>query len=208
MKKISNLTMGVIVGTVFLIIYNVTGLAYNCQEIRDNIIRLHIVANSDSQTDQEIKLKVRDAILNESSLIFDDSITIENAKELIEPALCDIEAVANSVIESNGHKYKAHAYLTNEFFDTRVYEDFTLPAGKYLALKIVLGEGNGKNWWCIMFPSLCLPAAEQKTDINDVFSAEQIKIISGSDKYKIKFKIIEIIEKIKKVDIFIDGDNE
>ncbi len=206
MKKISNLTVGIICGMVFLVVYNLTSFAYNCNEIRENVLRLHIIADSDNKTDQEIKLKVRDELLKHGFDIFDGCVNIENAIQMIEPQLEAIEETANTVIRSNGYDYKAEAKLTTEYFDTRVYDDFTLPAGEYLALKIVLGSGEGKNWWCVMFPTLCLPAAEKKTDINAVFNNEQVNIISDKSKYKIRFRIIEIIEEFKQGDILSKGD--
>ncbi len=205
MKRISNLTVGIICGIAFLIVYNATSLAYNCNEIRNNVLRLHIIADSDNEKDQEIKIKVRDALLEQGFNIFNGCVSIDNAIEKIEPQLEAIEDTANAVIRSNGFDYNAEAKLTTEYFDTRVYEEFTLPAGEYLALKIVLGNGDGKNWWCVMFPTLCLPAAEKKTDINAVFNDEQIKIISDKSKYKIKFRIVEFIEELKQVDIFNQG---
>ena len=208
MKKFSNLSIGIICGMIFLLVYNLTSLAHDCTEIRENVLRLHIIANSDTEADQEIKLKVRDALLEKGFDIFEGCVSIDNAEELITPRIEEIEKTANTVIQSNGYSYKAEAQLATEYFDTREYEDFTLPAGKYLALKIVLGDGDGKNWWCVMFPALCLPAAEKKTDFNEVFNDKQIAIISDNSKYKIRFRIIEIIEKIKQGDIFNLGDIE
>lgn len=212
MKNKLNLLAGITVSAIFLIVFNISAFSYKCDEIRDNVLRLHIVANSDTQEDQDIKLKVRDAILEESISIFDGSVNIKNATERIIPELQKIESVANKIISINNKNYKANASLKYEYFDTRTYNDsITLPAGKYLALKVELGEADGKNWWCVMFPSLCLPAAEKNDNnaIYQVFNNDEINIIQDRSKYEIRFRIIELIESLKsKGDIKQYGDNE
>lgn len=200
MKKQKNLTIAIAISVSFLLLYNIVSFAHQCEEVRSDVIRLHILANSDSEADQELKLKVRDAILEEGNELFDGSVTKENATEKLEPQLANLQKIAEKVITENGFDYGATVTLATEYFDTRCYQDeITLPAGKYLALKIILGEGDGHNWWCVMFPSLCLPAAE-KTDseaLEDVFSENEIKAISRSEKFEVRFKIVETIEKWK-----------
>ena len=200
MNKKINLLAGIAVAAVFLLVFNISAFSYRCSEIRSNVIRLHIIANSDAEADQDIKLKVRDAILQESASIFDGSVNIENAADKIIPELEHIENIANKVIEINKRNYKAEASLVYEYFDTRTYNDsVTLPAGKYLALKVELGEAEGKNWWCVMFPSLCLPAAEKSgyENINQVFENDELSIIQDKSKYEVRFKIIELLESLK-----------
>ena len=205
MNKHTNLTIGIIAGVIFLIIYNISAFAFQCNEIRTNTIRLHVIANSDSAADQNIKLKVRDAILAAGSNIFDGTVTPANAQEIITNEKKHLENTANNVLRECNQNYIATVSLTTEYFDTRIYDNnLTLPAGKYLALKVVLGEGNGKNWWCVMFPSLCLPATEKTNNnlLKNTYSDAERYIIENSDKYEIRFKIIEIIETLKnKVDI-------
>lgn len=205
MKKYSHLTAGIIAGLTFLIVYNLSVFAYQCEEIRSDTIRLHVIAASDSDSDQAVKLLVRDAVLEAGREIFDGTVNIENATQIIEDNLVILENAANETLKANNKNYTAKAYLTTEYFDTRTYDDsVTLPAGKYLALKIVLGEGEGKNWWCVMFPALCLPAAE-KTDneaMNETYSDAEKDIVLSNKKYEFRFKIVEYIEKIKEyVDI-------
>ena len=205
MNKNTNLLTGIATAIIFLIIYNISSFAFQCNEIRANTIRLHVIANSDSPEDQDIKLKVRDALLDAGSNIFDGSVTPDNAQKKITDKINHLENTANSVLKKYNKNYHATVTLTTEYFDTRIYDDdITLPAGKYLALKVVLGEGDGKNWWCAMFPTLCLPATE-KTDHNalkNTYSDTGKYIVENSDKYEIRFKIIEIIETLKnKVDI-------
>ena len=200
MNKNSHLTIGIISGLIFLIIYNISAFAYQCNEIRSDTIRLHVIADSDSQIDQDVKLKVRDAVLNAGKSIFNGTVTKENAQEKITNELEIIEQTANETLRKYNMNYTAKAELVTEYFDTRIYDNkVVLPAGKYLALKIVLGEGNGQNWWCVMFPTLCLPAAE-KTDseaIKSVYSDNAENIVTNPKKYEYRFKIVELIEKMK-----------
>lgn len=204
MKKNSHLTAGIIAGLLFLLVYNISVFAYQCNEIRSDTIRLHVIANSDSEEDQAVKLMVRDAVLSAGKNIFDGTVTKENAQEKISAELKMIEKTANETLKIHGKNYTAKAGLVTEYFNTRIYNDtVTLPAGKYLALKIVLGEGDGKNWWCVMFPSLCLPAAEKTNSeaIKSVYSESEENIVLNPKKYEYRFKIIELIEKVKnKVD--------
>lgn len=200
MKNYSHLTIGIIAGILFLALYNISAFAYQCSEIRSDTIRLHVIANSDSDEDQAVKLKVRDAVLDAGQSIFDGTVTPENAKLKISAEIFNLEKTANNTLKKYGKNYSAKVQLTTEYFDTRTYNDsITLPAGKYLAMKIVLGEGAGKNWWCVMFPSLCLPAAG-KTDseaIKSVYSENQETVVLNSNKYEFRFKIVEYIEKLK-----------
>ncbi|MBO5934352.1 MAG: stage II sporulation protein R [Clostridia bacterium] len=205
MNKHSSITIGITTAVIFLIIYNISAFAFQCNEIRANTIRLHVIANSDSDEDQNIKLKVRDALLDAGSNIFDGTVTPANAQKKIANEINNLENTANRVLQKYNKNYHATVTLTTEYFDTRIYDDnITLPAGKYLALKVVLGEGNGKNWWCVMFPSLCLPATEKTNNnsLKNTYTDSEKYIIENQNKYEIHFKIIEIIEIIKnKVDI-------
>lgn len=208
MKISRNFTAAIIISIIFLLLWNISVFAYQCGEIRSDVLRLHILANSDSEEDQQLKLKVRDAILEEGFEIFDGSVTIENAVNKISPQMNRIKETAEKIIKENGFNYNVTVTLDEEFFSTRIYNDsVTLPAGKYLALKVIIGSGEGKNWWCVMFPALCLPAAEtnQREEIDKVLNSDEEEIILESSKYAVKFKIVEIIESLKeKVDNHIN----
>ncbi len=167
-----------------------------CDDLRTNVLRLHIIANSDSQADQELKIKIRDKILEESSELFEESEDIGSAISDAEDSLEKIVATANSVIEENGFSYKADATVGDSYFETREYEDFTLPAGTYKSLIVTLGEGEGKNWWCVIFPEICLPAATDAS-LSDVVNKESAQIAENPKRYKIAFKSVEIYEDIK-----------
>lgn len=167
-----------------------------CSTLRDGVLRLHVIASSDSEADQAVKLAVRDAVLKSGAEIFDGSVTAAEAESRITPYVGKIEAAANRVLREQGFPYTAKAAVVNEFFDTRQYEDITLPAGRYTAVKVVLGEGKGHNWWCVMFPPLCLPAAgEQSEEVYAVFDGDNTRIVSGESRYKVRFKVVELIER-------------
>ena len=189
--------ISVIIGLIVSIIVSTVSFGYECEKIRDNVIRLHVIANSDSEADQTIKLKVRDALLEYGKEMFSGNVDVNNAEEKLNLYKNTLIKIADKVLAENGMEYKSDIYLIEEYFTTRQYEDFTMPAGKYLALKVILGEGSGKNWWCVMFPPLCLPAASENKDLNVVFSENGADIVENSNKYVIKFKIVELFEEIK-----------
>ncbi len=168
-----------------------------CDDLRANVLRLHIIANSDSPTDQALKLKIRDGLLEQSREIFAEADDIDSAVIAAKASLGKIEEVANKVIADNNFGYTAKAKVVDSYFETREYEDFTLPAGTYKSLVITVGEGKGKNWWCVIFPEICLPCATD-AKLNDSVSDEAAKTATNKSKYVLKFKAVEIYEKLKK----------
>ncbi len=169
-------------------------------DLSDKLIRLHVIANSDSEDDQALKYKVRDRILEKVSALTADATDITDARAIIRRNLDALAETAQNEISANGYTYNAEASLENVFFPTRDYGSFALPAGEYESLRIIIGEGVGKNWWCVLFPPLCISAAEAEVEISAKaagLSDDEIALIT-SDKtsYKFKFKIIEIVEKL------------
>ena len=168
--------------------------------VKEDVVRLHILANSNSEIDQEVKLKVRDALLETNASILSDSVTKENAKEHFESSKDILLKTAKKTLKENGFNYNVKITLQEEYFNTRSYGNLTFPAGQYTALKIVLGEGEGKNWWCVMFPPLCVPAADG-LEINettaDYLTKSGEKIVNGGEKYIVKFKFLEIYEELR-----------
>lgn len=195
MKKIKLFEISLLAGFLFAVVFSITGFAETCEEIRGDVLRLHVLANSDSEEDQQLKLKVRDALLKAGKNIFDGSVTKENAEEKIEKEKDFLIRTAEKVIRENGFDYDVEITVTDEFFTTRTYENVTLPAGKYKALRVLIGESEGRNWWCVMFPPLCIPTAQP--DMNLFFTEDEIKLIESDPKYEPRFKIIEIYESIK-----------
>ena len=195
MKKIKIFELSLLVGFIVAVVFSITGFASTCEEIRGDVLRLHVLANSDSEEDQQLKLLVRDALLEKGKNIFDGSVTKENAEEKIEEEKEALIEVAEKVIKENGFDYDAKITVTDEFFTTRTYENVTLPAGKYKAVRVLIGESSGQNWWCVMFPPLCIPTAQP--DMNLFFTEDEIKLVESDPRYEPRFKIIEIYENIK-----------
>ncbi|MGN1201998.1 MAG: stage II sporulation protein R [Eubacterium sp.] len=162
------------------------------ENISSKVLRLHILANSDSTEDQDIKLKVKNYFLENTTDLFTGK-TLDESIEIAKENTEYIEKLCNNCLAENGYAYKAKVTVVKEYFDTRAYDDFTLPAGVYNSIKIELGHGSGHNWWCIVFPSVCLSACTQS--MNEYLTDDEMDLIT--DGYSPKFKIIEIYEKIK-----------
>lgn len=170
------------------------------QTIYDNIIRLHVIAKSDSEEDQSLKLAVRDSILNLLKAKIYNINDHDEALEIITDSLDDIEDVSQSVLEERGCKEKVSASVVTEHFPVRYYDNYTLPSGEYKSLKVEIGAAEGKNWWCVLFPSICSSNAKEVEDdyIAAGFTSEQYNIISNNSgtKYKVRFKILEILSDV------------
>lgn len=177
---------------------SVGAFAYNCSRVRSDVLRMHVIANSDCSADQQLKLMVRDAVLERGAQLFDGTVTADEARRKIEPHKAELEAAAREVIERAGYDYPVSVNVVNEYFATRCYGSLTMPAGRYTAVKVVIGEGAGRNWWCVMFPPLCLPAAQDRGGNLDAFFDDgELKVVESSGRYESRFKIVEIIEKLK-----------
>ena len=172
------------------------------EEIYDTVVRLHVVANSDSDEDQALKLKVRDGVIEVVTPVVKDCKTQEEAIKAIEGAMPDIEARAKEVLALEGYDYSVKILLGEEYYPTKTYETCAFPEGEYVSLRVLIGEGEGENWWCCLFPPLCLSAATDGADDSneDAFisvglNADQYKIITESNtpKYKVRFKILETV---------------
>lgn len=168
------------------------------QQLSDKVLRLHVLANSDSEADQALKLKVRDSVLETASAILADCPDRETAEQRLSAALPEIEDAARARIAAEGGKQTVTAELRPTVFPTREYEDFTLPAGEYLALRVVLGEGEGHNWWCVVFPPLCAETTSSlsQTAMAAGLTEEEVALITESDGYQLKFKAVELWEKL------------
>lgn len=189
--------ISIAIGIVTAVIFSICSFAKTSEEIRSDVLRLHVIANSDSSVDQNLKLRLRDYILEEGEDIFDGSVNVENAVKKIEPKLSELEKSAETFVKNAGFDYDVKITLSNEYFTTRTYESVTLPAGKYLALRVVIGSGEGHNWWCVMFPPMCVPAADKKDEIENVFTDKEIKLVESKPKYELRFKVVEIYEQIR-----------
>lgn len=169
--------------------------ASDCSAVRGEVLRLHILANSDEEADQELKLLVRDRVLQETGNIFSGAENLETAQKLAEESLQKIVAVAEDEITKNGYSYPVTASLVRMYFETRHYDDYTLPAGMYDAVRIEIGKAEGKNWWCVMFPPICVTSAVDQRELEKILSAKGEEVITGSQKYQLKFYIVELFER-------------
>lgn len=182
----------------------VTRFDNDCSGIRDKILRLHILANSDSDEDQRLKLKVRDRLLEESKAIFKDgdkSDTVAVAARNLDK----LRIAAEDELHKNGCDYDARVYLDNRYFDVRHYNNVTMPSGYYDALVVDIGEAKGKNWWCVMFPPLCIPCCTDENNVDtdetvlsSVLDEEETEIVT-KEKYEVKFKLLEFWDDLKNV---------
>jgi len=169
-------------------------------EIYSSVLRLHVIANSDSDEDQALKLKVRDTVLEMTAKLTQDCTSIEEAEYVLESNKESIGKAAYDRIVSEGYNYSVSIKLGAEKYPTRKYDSLCFPSGEYLSLQIKIGNAEGKNWWCVLYPPMCLSAAS-KNEAEDAFisvglNPDQYQIITETDKvkYNVRFKILEAIE--------------
>ncbi len=167
-------------------------------DLSEKLIRLHVVANSDSDEDQALKLKVRDKILENMKGLLEGVTDRDEAVDLINEHMPSIIADSKEVIRAQGYSYDVTSSIAAEDFPTRDYDTFSLPAGKYTSLRVVIGDGSGHNWWCVIFPPLCMTAATDYKATFKQLTDEQIRLITSDEpEYVIKFKSIEWFNKLK-----------
>lgn len=174
------------------------GVVADREMLDRELIRLHVVANSDSQEDQAVKLRVRDAVVESLRQELEKFTDVDGAKAYLRENLPKIQKTANDCLEALGFEGNAVATLQEEIFDTRYYDTFTLPAGVYEALRITIGEGDGKNWWCVVFPTLCVPATSD--GFEDVaagagFPDALTAALEGKPGYEVRFFLLDLLGK-------------
>jgi len=182
---------------VLTVLLSFTGFAAGCEDISNRVLRLHVLANSDSDQDQALKLKVRDRILTESAGMLDRITDKKDAESAVKSKLPELRAAAADEIKKQGYDYPVNVELTNMYFTTRQYNTVTLPAGDYDALRVTIGKAEGHNWWCVIFPPMCLPAAEEPKELSDVLNSNQLQIVEGKGGFEVKFITVEWYEKLK-----------
>ena len=169
-------------------------------ELADSVIRLHVIANSDSEEDQALKLAVRDRVLEEAETLYPPDATREQAVAALEGSLEELADAGRAEVERWGHSEPVSVQLAESWFPTKEYGDFALPAGTYTALRVTIGEGEGRNWWCVAFPPLCLGAAsetvEQAAQAGQ-FTDDQVKLIRQEEGYVLKFKCLELLGQLQ-----------
>ena len=195
---IRKLEISLLCALVIVMAFSITAFGRSSEVICESVLRMHVIANSDSEEDQELKLKVRDAVLAAGADLFDGSVTAGEAEARLTPRIDELTRAAENVVEAEGFDYPETVTVDREYFNTRTYDDeITLPAGMYHAVKVVIGAGAGQNWWCVMFPPMCLPAAENREGIDAVLDGEEIQVVESSPKYEPRFKILEWIHQLK-----------
>lgn len=167
-----------------------------CGQLPRDVVRLHVVANSNGAEDQAVKLLVRDAVLEEAARWYQGAGSMEEASSQLCTHLQSIAGAARQVLGEQGVGYSATAQMTEMYFPTRDYGDFRLPAGRYRTLRVTLGEGAGKNWWCVVFPSLCLPAATQEEALLTLPEGER-QVVEGGQNVQVKLKAVELWESLR-----------
>lgn len=175
-----------------LLLSGFKGFAAQCESVQSAVLRLHIPANSDSEYDQQLKLRLRDFVLEEYSSRLSCESSVQQAIAQTAELLPEIEQSCNEFLTAEGAPYGAKAELCRMHFNTRVYDNVTLPAGEYTALRITLGSGEGQNWWCVMFPPLCIPAASEEKQTSllpDVLVNDK-----KTQTVEIKFALFEFFE--------------
>ncbi|MCI9553451.1 MAG: stage II sporulation protein R [Acutalibacter sp.] len=170
-------------------------VAASSQRLPESVLRLHVVANSDSPQDQALKLKVRDAVLAEADRWCAGAETLEEANFQVCTHLEAITAAARRRVEAEGSSQRVNAQVTELAFPEKDYQGFTLPAGRYRALRVTLGEGEGQNWWCVVFPALCLPAASG--DPLAQLPQDQREVAENPEGYRVELKLVEWYEALR-----------
>ena len=192
-------TAVLILGIVFSLTFGAfETFAEDCTQVRGEVLRLHIPANSDSEEDQAVKLALRDILLEEYGGALSGCGGLAEAEERVRELLPEIEQSCNEFLKACGFDYGARAEVVEMYFTTREYERLILPAGEYTALRITLGGGEGHNWWCVIFPQLCLPAVtETPGAADDTDSAERVLDSFGKpQKVTVKFAVYEWFQRL------------
>lgn len=172
------------------------------QGISEKILRFHILANSDSGEDQALKLKVRDAVGTYLAEALAEAASLEESTAIVEERITGIEQVAAAVIEEEGYQYSVDASLENCEFPEKTYGEYTFPAGEYQALRLVIGEGGGHNWWCVMYPNICFSGSMYQVDeesgekLQAELTNEEYAAILHSGDYKVRFGILKFMNRM------------
>ena len=209
MKKILVFMLSIMV--IFFSNFSYGNLSYKStstmqNDISNKIIRFHVLANSDSIEDQSLKLKIKDEVIKYMMPKLDESNSIDESRKILKENDKEIKKIAGNIIEKNGYKYSVNTYLGQEQFPIKTYGNITLPQGQYEAYEIVIGNGKGQNWWCVMFPPLCfvdvtkgeISKKETEKKMKKILTEEELKCINNSkNSYEIKFKVVEKVKTLK-----------
>ncbi len=210
MKRIE---ISLLMALVFAAVLSMSAMNVESEAIRGSVLRLHVLANSDSERDQTLKLRVRDRLLEVAGDIYADAPDRDEAIKRTRESLPLLQTEAEQVLRDNGSSDNVTVALEDTYFNTRTYGDITLPAGQYTAVRVIIGTGEGHNWWCVMFPPLCIsPVSEmpeeegtQSLDLDDVLNQQEMDFVEGPS-YEPRFKCVEWYEEMKKA-VALSKDN-
>ena len=178
----------------FLLIMAVEWLIPGAEaEIYDSVIRLHVLANSDSEADQQVKLAVRDALLAECGALFASAENREDARVIIDENLPRLREIADRVLEEQGFPYRSRIVIGSEKYPTREYDGVAFPAGEYLSLRVLLGAHEGQNWWCVLFPPLCMRASTAKSSLESAGIDSATGQVYTKGRFSFRFKLLEFL---------------
>lgn len=180
-------------GVILCMLLSLCGFEGACDSIRRDVVRLHILANSDTDEDQTLKMAVRDAITAKTAGWLDGVTDEREALAKIQQHLPQLQAVAEATVKESGFAYPVQVSLCDMYFSTRVYGDVTMPAGTYTAVRVEIGEAKGKNWWCVVYPPMCIRSAVKEQTLSDVLGSKEMSVINGEG-YAVRFKIVEIVQ--------------
>lgn len=173
------------------------------ERIAEKVLRFHVIANSDESYDQELKLKVRDAVGAQMAEVLAGAKSRKECEQIVQKEMDEIKHTAETVIKEEGYAYKVQTFLKEVKFPVKTYGDYTFPAGDYEALEVVIGDGEGRNWWCVMYPNMCFSGSvyevvdeDAKEELREVLSEEEYEQVFTSGNYKVQFKYLTFLNEL------------
>ena len=188
-------TKAVIGGVLLCLLFQTLGFAGSSEGIRQRVVRLHVLAHDDSDAEQALKLQVRDVVSETATSILGDALSREEVMAVLQENLSVLQAAAQHCVYEAGYAHTVQVELTSMYFTTRTYENGTYPAGVYDALRVTIGNGNGRNWWCVLYPPLCVSAAMDAPAAEDVLTQGQCAVVN-TPSYAVRFKVVEWWEQL------------
>ncbi len=185
----------VFIAMIICVIFSMIPFNAGCKNLSRDVFRLHILANSDSKADQALKIKVRNSVLKYTNTMYKNAKSRQEAEKLTADSLQKIADIARQRVYEEGYDYPVKAQITHMYFNTRYYDKVTMPSGFYNALRITIGKGEGHNWWCVMYPSLCVGSSTDYNALKENTDSQEYDIMTSGN-YKFKFKAVEYFEKI------------
>lgn len=186
-------------GLLLAFLFQTVSFSKTCEGIERSVLRVHILAHSDSEEDQALKLLVRDAVTEAGAGLLNGVTNSAEARKRLQEVLPKLQQVAQTCVNEQGYDYAVTAEVTEMYFTTRTYGEYTFPAGYYDAVRFVIGSGEGRNWWCVMYPPLCVSAATDKQSLDDVLNDGEQQTVKGGKRFAVRFKIVEWIYNLSRL---------